>query len=252
MYINQSIKGLFTFLSISLLCSVSFWTLADETVELLIESPFVELHSGPGVGYPILYVVEKGEKISILLKRTSWLKVADKRGNIGWLPQASLLKLSKSGQQVDSEQDYGFDDYQARHWEGGVLYGDLEGANFFNIYAAYAFSSVMSAELMLGKALGDISDSDVAELMLVAQPFPDWWVTPYMGIGAGVIKTTPHSVLAKAENRENTLISGAIGMKYHVARNFLVRLEFKNALVLTERDENEEIQTWKIGFSVFF
>ena len=47
-------------------------------------------------------------------------------------------------------------------------------------------------------------------------------------------------------------MSAAAGIKYHLARNFLLRAEYKLSLALTDRDENEEIQTWKIGFSVFF
>jgi hypothetical protein len=59
-------------------------------------------------------------------------------------------------------------------------------------------------------------------------------------------------VLADTESRRSTLMSAAVGIKYHLARNFLLRAEYKLSLALTDRDENEEIQTWKIGFSVFF
>ena len=71
-------------------------------------------------------------------------------------------------------------------------------------------------------------------------------------MGAGLISTKPHSVLADAKTRNNTLASVAFGAKYYLARNFVLRAEYKYSLVLTDRDENEDIKLWKIGFSVFF
>jgi hypothetical protein len=47
-------------------------------------------------------------------------------------------------------------------------------------------------------------------------------------------------------------VSTAVGGKYYLARNFVLRAEYKYSLVLTDRDENEDIKLWKMGFSVFF
>ena len=218
---------------------------------LHIEVPFVELHSGPSAGYPVVHIIEKNEDVTVLLKRTSWLKVKDKRGIEGWLHEDDLFGLSQNGETINQKDNYQ-QVFQNRALEGGVMYGDLEGANFYNVYLGYAFSPVFSAEISAGKALGNISDSNLYEVMLISQPIPDLIVAPYLGIGGGVIDTQPHSVLADSESRQSTLMSAAAGIKYHIARNFLLRAEYKVSLALTDRDTNEEIHTWKIGFSVFF
>ena len=227
--------------------------IADENAPLLLEIqvPFIELHSGPGAGYPVLHVIEKGEQVEIIVKRTSWLKVKDQRNNEGWLDQNKLSGLSKQGNEL-TQSSYTLADYQARNFEAGIMYGDFEGANFYNIHLDYVFSDVFSAEVSAGKALGNISDSSVYELMLMSQPMPEWIVIPYVGVGAGIISTEPHSVLADSEKRQDTLMSAALGVKYHLARNFILRAEYKYSLVLTDRDDNEEVQVWKLGFSVFF
>ena len=241
----------FTFVLGLLLTSHTLSAEASEASLLQIDVPFVELHSGPGIGYPVIHIVEKNEQVTVLVKRTSWLKVKDKRDNEGWLYEDDLFGLSQHGEKID-QSELAFSDFQQRDFEGGVMYGDLEGANFYNIYVGYSFTPVFSAELSAGKALGNFSDSDLFELMLISQPIPDLIVTPYIGVGGGIIDTKPHSVLADAEDRQNTLMSAAVGLKYHFARNFLLRAEYKFSLVLTDRDDNEEIQTWKLGFSVFF
>ncbi|XPF94816.1 outer membrane beta-barrel protein [Colwellia sp. RE-S-Sl-9] len=225
--------------------------IVSQNNQLLIEVPYIELLSGPSAGYPVINVIEKNDLVTVLIKRTSWLKVEDKRGNQGWFHQNSLLNVSHSGEKV-TLSEIEFHDYQQRTWEGTVMFGDFNGANFYNIGLGYVFSPVITSELSLAKSQGDISDSNIYELQLVSQPFPDLTVSPYFSVGLGLITTEPHSVLADAKTRENTLISSAIGGKYYLARNFVLRAEYKYSLVLTDRDDNEEIKLWKVGFSVFF
>ena len=236
-------------LSMGLFSRVTF--ASDEPIKLQIDVSYIELHSGPGVGYPILNVIEKNEFVEVLVKRTSWIKIKDQRGNIGWLHEDALLGLSHQGDKV-IPSELTVQDFQNRTYEAGVMYGDFEGSDFYNIYLGYSLSSVFSTEISAGKALGSISDSDLVEVMLISQPLPELLVIPYVGVGGGIINTKPHSVLADAENRQNTLMSAAVGVKYHLTRNFLLRAEYKHSLVLTDRDSNEEVKVWKLGFSVFF
>lgn len=232
------------------LCSFACFA-NDKPVMLIIEVSYIELHSGPGAGYPIINVIEKGELVELMVKRTNWLKVKDQRNNIGWLNQDELVGLSHQGQAVINSE-FTLTDFQTRRYEAGVMYGDFEGSDFYNIHLAYNFSSVYSTEVSLGKALGNISDNELYEVMLINQPFPELMVIPYIGVGAGIITTKPHSVLADSEKRDDTFIASAIGIKYHLARNFILRAEYKYSVVLTDRNDNEEVQTWKLGFSVFF
>ena len=244
--------GQYLFLLLAIFCSGQLLADDSEQNTLVVKVAYVELHSGPGIGYPVLHVIEKGEYLTVKIKRTSWLKVVDKRGSIGWLHQDELLGLTTPQGDKLTTAEISWSDFQTRDYEAGVMYGDLEGADYYNVQVAYLFTSVFSSELSLGKALGSISDSDLYEVMLISQPMPELIVSPYIGIGGGIITTKPHSVLVDSVQRQNTLMSAAIGLKYHLARNFLLRAEYKYSLVLTDRDDNEEIQVWKLGFSVFF
>ncbi len=45
------------------------------TPEVVIDDPYIDLHTGPGRGYPIFFVAERGEQIALLKRRTEWFKV---------------------------------------------------------------------------------------------------------------------------------------------------------------------------------
>ena len=53
--------------------------------EVTIADPYIELHTGPGGGYPIFFVAERGEQIALLMRRTEWFKVRVARGQEGWV-----------------------------------------------------------------------------------------------------------------------------------------------------------------------
>jgi hypothetical protein len=240
-----------------LLCFISnsFYSLNavaySDPTKLTIEVTYIELHSGPGVGYPIINVIEKGESVELLVQRTNWLKIKDQRNNIGWLSQDDLKGLTNQWSHI-SHVDLTLADFQKRQYEAGVMYGDFEDSDFYNVYFGYTLSPVFNAEISFGKALGNISDNNLYEVMLTSQPFPELLIIPYVGVGGGIITTKPHSVLADSEKRQDAFMATAVGLKYHLARNFILRAEYKYSLVLTDRNNNEEVQAWKLGFSVFF
>ena len=40
-----------------------------------VADPYLEMHTGPGRGYPVFHVVDRGEDVAILLRRTDWFKI---------------------------------------------------------------------------------------------------------------------------------------------------------------------------------
>jgi hypothetical protein len=63
-----------------------------------VADPYLELHTGPGRGYPVTQVVPRGDRIEVLKRRTDWYLLRDSRGREGWAKRkdmaATLLALS--------------------------------------------------------------------------------------------------------------------------------------------------------------
>ena len=43
-----------------------------------------------------------------------------------------------------------------------------------------------------------------------------------------------------------------LGLRTYLSRRFLLRAEYKSYVVFTSRDDNEEVDEWKAGFTFFF
>lgn len=220
--------------------------------EVTIADPFIELHTGPGRGYPVFFVAERGEQISLLKRRTEWFKVQVARGQEGWVHFEQLTTtLSPDGEPFDLPA-LGFSDYAARRWEVGALYGDFGGANVIATYGSRSFTPNLSGELWLAQALGRFSDSTMVTVNIVHLMYPDWRASPYFTLGAGVINTEPKATLVATTDRTDSVAQVGAGVRMYLTRRVVLRAEYKAHVVFTSRNDNEEVREWKAGFSFFF
>ncbi|TQV86581.1 outer membrane beta-barrel protein [Aliikangiella coralliicola] len=224
----------------------------EEYQSVEIVDPFVEFHTGPGRGYPVFHIVEKGEKILLIKKKTEWYKVKSPRGRLGWVHEDELEKtLADDGEnyEIDKPDQEGF---IARRYETGVLAGDFGGATVMTLHAGWNWTENIATEIAYSQALGNVSDIQFLNLNILHQPFPEWRVSPYVKLGTGIIKVKPNATLVLPEDREDEMVHAGIGAKIYVSRQFFIRAEYNSHTILTSRNDNDEVEEWKLGFSVFF
>jgi uncharacterized protein YgiM (DUF1202 family) len=220
--------------------------------EVTIADPYIELHTGPGRGYPVFFVAERGEQIALLKRRTEWFKVEAARGQEGWVHFEQLTTtLDLDGEPFDLPA-LGFNDFAGRRWEVGALYGDFGGANVIATYGSRSFTPNLSGELWISQALGRFSDSTMATLNIVHLMYPEWRASPYFTLGAGVINTEPKATLVATTDRTDSVAQAGAGVRMYLTRRFVFRAEYKAHVVFTSRDDNEEVREWKAGLSFFF
>lgn len=220
--------------------------------QVSIQDPYIELHTGPGRGYPVFFVAERGEEIELLKRRTEWYRVRVARGEEGWVHMQQLATtLDLDGEPFELPA-LGFDDYAQRRWEVGALYGDFGGANVISAYGSRSFTPNLSGEVWVSQALGRFSDSTFATINIVHLMYPDWRASPYFTLGAGVINTEPKATLVATVDRTDSFGQAGVGVRTYLTRRFVFRAEYKAYVVMTSRDDNEEVREWKAGFSFFF
>lgn len=225
----------------------------DELPKILIADPYIELRSGPGRGYPVFHVVERGQEVHIVKRRTDWFEVRTDRGLSGWVERKQMLAtLEPTGEPLDLDEP-SRDNYMSRRWQGGVMGGDASGASLISAFGGYAFSDNLSIELTLNHIVGEFSNSGSATLGLMHVFAPEWRLSPYFTIGTGIVYTDPKSTLVKAEERTDQIGYVGGGLQFYLTRRFMLRTEYRKDIIFTSRDDNEEVDEWKyIGFAFFF
>ncbi len=227
-------------------------TVLSEVLDTVtVADPYIELRTGPGRGYPVYYVAERGAKIAILKSKTDWFKVKLSNAKEGWVSRAQLAQtLTPEGEQIDFATPL-LKDIAASHWEAGLFGGDFGGASLISLYAGYAFTENLSFEVTTTQVLGDESELQLYNLGMVHYAFPQWRATPYFSIGTGRIKIKPKSSLVETENRKEDSVNVGLGLRVYLTRRFFFRMEYRNHIVLTDKDNNQELEEWKAGFSLF-
>ena len=224
----------------------------DPLRQVVVTDPYLEMHTGPGVGYPVFNVVGRGETIEILKRRTDWFYVRTSRDLEGWVGREQILAtLETTGEPVDIKEPTRAN-YATRRYEGGVFAGRFGGASLLSIYGGYGLSEHLTAEISISNAIGNVSDAWMASAGLNHTFAPEWWVSPYFGLGTGVIKTQPRVTLVQASDSTDQIGYFSAGARGYLARRFLWRFEYRGNVVFTSRNENEEIHEWKLGFAFFF
>src|SRR5690348_6927651 len=70
--------------------------------EVIVADPYIEMHTGPGVGFPVFFVVGRGDKVTVLTQRTDWYLVREHQGREGWVTEEQLLKtLELNGKPIN-------------------------------------------------------------------------------------------------------------------------------------------------------
>lgn len=225
---------------------------ADELFGAVVAEPYLELHTGPGRGFPVFHVVDRGDKVEVIKRRTNWFLVRTDRGKEGWVSRDEMAKtLTPSGRQaVFAEPDFG--DFSRRRWEGGLMGGDFEGADVMSVYGAYAFTPNLFGELTVSQVFGDFSDSWLGMASLVAQPFPQWRLSPFFALGTGLIYTDPKTTLVDEDDRTDQVGSAGAGVRWYLTRRFILRAEYRRYVIFQNKDDNQEVDEWKAGVGFFF
>ena len=217
-----------------------------------VADPYMEMHTGPGRGYPIYYVVEQDDTVSIIKRRTDWFLVRTEREKEGWVHISQMTEtLQANGEKLEI-YDMNLDNFSKRRWELGAMGGVFDGADLISVYGARAFSKNFSVELKATQTLGNFSNGYLVTANLTHQFFPEWRVSPFFTLGAGMLHVSPKATLVQAEDRNDEVALVGVGLRTYISRRFVFRAEYNSYVVLTSRDENEEVDEWKAGFSFFF
>lgn len=250
---NASRARCYIFMACLLQCLVTTVVQAEgRYFQVRITEPYIELHTGPGRGYPIFHVVDRDELVEVIKRRTDWFMLRTAKGKEGWARRSAMEQTLTPAGENTGFAEANFGDFSRRRWEAGVMTGDFEGASIITSYAGYMVNNNLSVELQLSQAFGNFSDALIGSINLLAQPFPEWRLSPYFLLGTGAIYTDPKVTLVNETDRTEQITNVGVGMRWYLTRRFIVRAEYQNHVILQKTNDNQEIDEWKAGVAFFF
>jgi len=236
---------------LSLLSSVKAYG-DDKYPQVTVADPYLELHTGPGRGYPIDYVVERDDSVAILKRHTDWYKVRAENGREGWVNEREIERTLDAYGEPVRFRSVSRAEFLTSRWEVGAMTGDFEGANIITAYGGYSLSGNLSVEVSGSQILGDFSNGWMGSINVVHQTWPELRISPFFTLGTGVVHTKPKTTLVQAADRTDQYAQVGVGARAWLTRRLIFRAEYKSYVIFTSQNENEEIEEWKIGFGFFF
>lgn len=225
----------------------------DNAVKLIVMDTFLEIHSGPGRGYPVIHTMEQDEPINVLRRRGSWYQVSNKHNKQGWIQQEKLARtIAPSGLPAAlPETQHG--DYLAQQGRIGFALGQQGDAETATLMAGFRLFSFMGAELEFGQIFGDSIDGISYGANVLIEPIKSWSFTPFIITGFGKQnwkQKEKQNVGNRNEFHSDHTFYGA-GINYYIGYNFVVRGEYRE-VSLTGSNDTSRNSAWRIGFSSFF
>jgi Bacterial SH3 domain len=226
---------------------------AQQYLQVFVAAPYLQLHTGPGRGYPVFYVVERDASVDVIKRRTDWFKVRTERGIEGWVSRqdmANTVLADGTPFHFNFGDRAGFSDHR---FEAGFFpYGDYGGASAFSAYAALSFVPNLQIELSLGEFLGTVANGTTGDLGLTYIFLPERRFSPFVMLGTGFVATEPKVTLVQPSDTTDQSAYVGGGFRFYLTRRLFLRGEYKNHMVFTRRNLNQQVDEWKFGIAFFF
>ena len=224
----------------------------EKLQQVFVSEPYLELATGPGRGYPVFHVVGREASVDVLFRRTDWFKVRDEQGVEGWARATDMrrTKLADGSPFIFNLGDRA--GFTTHNWELGIGGGDYGGANLIGAYGAYSLTDNMKVELTLSQFLGNFSNGYKAEAGLTHVIFPEWRFSPFVELGTGVVYIEPRATIILPDDRTDQTAYVGAGVRFYLTRRFFLRADYRWHTVFTSRDDNQELEEWKVLIACFF
>ncbi len=219
---------------------------------LTIADPYIELHTGPGRGFPIFFVVPRGEAIEVTMRRTDWYKVRTPEGREGWVARRQLETTLTEAGGSKTFRDLLLDDYLARRVELGAAWGRFKADPMLKVWTSYRLADTLAVEATIGQVQGAFSGTSFWHANLISEPWSDRRLSPFLSVGFGNFNNVPNQSLVDALNTKARLANASAGVRWHLSDRFVLRADYTIYTAFVADTRSTEYRAVTGGLSFFF
>jgi len=219
---------------------------------LQVAGPYLEMHTGPGRGYPVVHVVERRQWIVVELRHTDWYRVRAEGGQVGWVPRAQIETTLTEAGTSKTFRDLVIDDYLVRRLEFGSAWGHFKSEPMLKMWTQYRLADTVGVELAVAQVQGLFSGSDFWHLSLTSEPWSDRRLSPFFSVGLGQFKNIPNASLVDAAPTDAKLAHATLGLRWYLGERFVARLDTSLYTAFVADNRTTEYRAVTAGIAFFF
>lgn len=255
-----------------------------EAVWVDVADAYLELHTGPGRGYPVTRVFARGEHVQVVKRRTDWYLLRDDRGREGWAKRremaATLLALAgpqpNEGFQTPEQRvppdpdapaeraastpalasavrntfnDGSYPDRDNHRWEAGTGGGRRGPSKVLRATLSYVLDENLSFETTLSQVLDGPRDEDLLLFGFTHTFRPERRFAPFVTLGVGMSRLHPTDT-ARANIRQVGYASA--GFRYLLQQRLAFRADYRAFSPFSGNGNPKETNEWNVGFVFLF
>jgi len=224
-------------------------TFGEDTAwqEATIIEPFLEIHTGPGSSYPVFYVAEKGETVSLMKRRVDWYEIRLRNGTEGWAYRHEIEKTLLAAGYRKRWTERIYDKFITRRAALGWSAGTFGGDQALYVRITYTLIDSLALEANGGFASGDLGSTQLYHGGVVVTPWRGEWLTINGTIGGGVTHVSPTSLLVNVESGTFSTAYAGAGITIPLFRNLEGRADVRHFTLFMNTEQTEEFQEYSAG-----
>jgi len=170
----------------------------------------------------------------------------------GWVHRRLLENTLTEAGVAKSFRDTALDDYLTRRVQLGAAIGRFKGEPMLKVWTSYRLSDALSIEGTLGQVQGVFSGTDFWHANVLAEPWSDQRLSPFLGIGVGKFRNFPNQSLVGATNTNANLANAMVGARWYLTERFVLRADYAVYTAFVSDQRSLEYRAITTGLSFFF
>lgn len=219
-------------------------------IQVIVQDSYLDLHTGPGRGYPIVQSVARHTPIEIDYSSTDWYRIRTAH-TAGWVHRQQLqATLTAAGIAEDRRAAL-----MERHIDGRLMAG-LEAGVFdsdpvIGFWAGYRLTPIWATEATLAQASGHYSSTRMYRLEAVARPWPELAFPPHIKLGIGYYENRPRKTLLEAGKEDALAFSFGLGASKQLEQRLALQAGWRWHHARFDSG-NDNFHEFTVGFALLF
>lgn len=255
---------LLAYLRVSTLACLSWMALgeaaaardAEPQVHARVVVEMAPLRTGPGPGFRIVRVANRGETFPVFERATRgyWLRVELPDGSSAYV-QGDMVFTHEVGPPSRRARVlakiFAPPPLLGAHGEIALSLGGMSGSGFMAVRPSWLLDPVFALEANLAASVGSAGRLFLAGAGGLINVFPSWPIVPFFAAGGGMAYAAPNAGSFVLEEGTRSMLYAGGGLRFAFRYRLILRVEGRS-YAMFDADNLRAQQEISGGFSAFF